>query len=257
MFRNALLALFAVLLATAHASAEERFLKLPLGRDATAPVYWMSRPDATATVLLLPGGDGGIGHIVDGKPTGNNFLVRSRDLFYDNKLNVLVMGRASDFEELGYADRLGEKHRKDLEAAVDFAQQQGGKPVWIVGTSRGTVSGASAAIGFGKAKLAGLVLTSSVTDNKHGSVPGQKLSAITIPVLVVHHKRDGCKTCRPEHAGQIMSGLDSAPVKKLVFIDAGSGATGDPCKSQHWHGYINAEKEVVDLIAAWIRNPAS
>jgi hypothetical protein len=48
--------------------------------------------------------------------------------------------------------------------------------VWLVGTSRGTISAVAGAIAFGNEDLAGIVLTSSVTSVKRtGAVPAQKL----------------------------------------------------------------------------------
>ncbi|WP_175048312.1 hypothetical protein [Duganella vulcania] len=54
-----------------------------------------------------------------------------------------------------------------------------------------------------------------------------------------------------------MKGLKNSPVKKLMMITGGGPASGDPCESYHYHGYIGQEKEVVDQIAAWMHHPAS
>jgi len=237
------------------AAAAEKLVNLPVRGDVVSPVYVMTRDDATATVILLPGGDGGIGKIAEGKPTSNNFLVRSRELFFQNGLNVVVMGRVSDQDGLDYGYRISSEHVHDVGVVVDYAIKETGKPVWIVGTSRGTVSGTAATIALGNNKVAGLVLTSSVTSKKIGAVPTQNLGSITVPVLVVHHEKDICPVCRPYEAGGIVRGLAAARTKKLVLVKDGSDPAGDPCGNQHWHGYINAEKSTVDLIANWIKNP--
>ena len=238
-----------------YAPAAEKLINLPVRGDVVSPVYVMTRDDATATVILLPGGDGGIGKISEGKPTSNNFLVRSRELFFQNGLNVVVMGRVSDQDGLDYGYRISGEHVHDIGVVVDYAIKETGKPVWIVGTSRGTVSGTAATIALGNNKVAGLVLTSSVTSRKTGAVPTQKLGSVTVPVLVVHHEKDACSVCRPYEASGIVTGLVAARTKKLVMVKDGADPAGDPCGSQHWHGYINAEKSTVDLIANWIRNP--
>jgi hypothetical protein len=41
-------------------------------------------------------------------------------------------------------------------------------------------------------------------------------------------------------------------VKEFVLVENGNGATGNPCEAFHYHGYIGAENEVVDMIAKWI-----
>ena len=39
------------------------------------------------------------------------------------------------------------------------------------------------------------------------------------------------------------------------FTDGGTGASGEPCEALHYHGYIGMEKETVDQIVSWIRQP--
>jgi hypothetical protein len=219
--------------------------------------YWlMERPGATATLMLLPGGAGGIG-MKDGVPTSENFLVRSRDLFADQRFNVAVVGRPSDRQDLDGIFRSSAEHVQDLRAIAAKLRAELGKPVWLVGTSRGTISAAAAAIGVDRASIAGIVLTSSVTNGKRANpVPGLALSEIRVPVLVMHHRQDACRSCDPREAGLIVDRLTAAPLKKLLLVDGGSGARGDPCEPLHWHGYIGMEREAVDAIADWIRNPA-
>jgi hypothetical protein len=128
--------------------------------------------------------------------------------------------------------------------------------VWLVGTSLGTVSAAAAAIDIDPSALAGIVLTSTLTNaRRFRAVPDLSLGDIRVPVLVMHHKRDACPSCVAGETDLVMSGLKRAPVKKLVLVDGGGGASGDPCEPMHFHGYIGMEKEAVAIITGWIRNP--
>jgi pimeloyl-ACP methyl ester carboxylesterase len=238
------------------ANAQEGLEKIALDRaDAYLPTYVMTQPDAIATLILLPGGDAATGKIVEGKPMSGNFLSRSRDYFFAENFNVMVVYRASDMTKLDYEYR-ATQHVAEITKAIAYAKQFA-KPVWIVGTSRGTVSGTAAAIALGESQIQGLVLTSSVTQRKTGAVPTQNLAALKIPVLVVHHKNDACSICVPSQAEQMTNSLTATPVKKLILIDGGSNPTGDPCEANHWHGYINYEKETVKMITDWIKNPSS
>jgi pimeloyl-ACP methyl ester carboxylesterase len=220
------------------------------------PIYLMKRDAALATVLLLPGGDGEIGESADGAPSSRNFLVRSRDYFAEAGFNVAIAGRASDKRELDYPDRIAADHIEDLGKVVDVLKKELGLPVWLVGTSRGTVSTTAAAIAFGNDRLAGIVLTSSVTSFRRvGAVPRQDLAAIRIPVLVVHHEQDACTICRAAEVPYIIDGLRNAPVRKKLIVRGGENPTGDPCEALHYHGFIGQERQVVGQIAAWIRRP--
>ena len=250
------LAIFILACVAGTAWAEDAMLHIDVRPGVTVPVFWMPRENASATVVLLPGGAGGLGQLVGGKPSSMNFLVRSRDEFAAQGFNVAIVGRPSDREDLDTGYRAGAEHVSDLRTVVDALKQRASLPFWLIGTSRGTVSATAAAIGFGNERLAGIVLTSSVTNMKHaGAVPSQKLDAIHIPVLVMHHERDACRACRPHETAWIMRGLSNAPVKKLLLVSDGANPSGDPCEPLHWHGYIGMEKQAVELIAGWIRQP--
>ena len=73
-----------------------QMLNLPVRSGVTFQVFWIPKEGATATVMLMPGGDGSVGRMVNGQPTGHNFLVRSRNLFSDQGFNVALVGRPSD-----------------------------------------------------------------------------------------------------------------------------------------------------------------
>jgi hypothetical protein len=92
-------ALSGLLLSNPAAHAE--LLQVPNGRGSTVPVYWEKTEGATATVVLLAGGNGQVKFGGNGKPRGNNFLIRTYQLFADQKLNVAVVGTA-DNTELSY-----------------------------------------------------------------------------------------------------------------------------------------------------------
>jgi hypothetical protein len=247
----------ALTLLSLSANANAQLDKIETRPGVQTPVFWQAQQGATATVFLFPGGGGGFGKIEDGKPTSNNFLVRSVPHFLANGFNVAIFGRPSDSEDLDYAERISEKHLTDVRAVLAFVKTQSNLPIWIVGTSRGTVSATAAVIKIQQPGIAGLVLTSSIVSYKKiGAVPTQDLAAIRVPVLVLHHAKDACVHCRPYEVSAILRGLKNAPVKKEIMVDGGSNPTGDPCAALHWHGYIGMEKETVDMIGNWIRQPS-
>ena len=226
-------------------------------RGVEVPIYTVWRDDAIATVVLYSGGAGGYGRIgEEGWPGSNNFLIRSARLFAAHRFNVVLVGRATDVSDLDGAARLSDNHDQDNRAIFRAIRAKSPVPIWLVGTSRGTISATAAAIRDGERNIAGIVLTSSVTSYRmKGAVPAQDLEKITVPVLVVHHEKDACRVCAPYEAKNIASGLKKSPLKKTVLVSGGTDPSGDPCEPMHYHGYIGMEKEVVDLIAAWIRHP--
>ena len=250
-----LLSIIILFLAVPVFAEKDRMIKIDTRPGVTVSFYNMKREGAKVSVVLLTGGGGGIG-MKDGIPTSNNFLVRSRDLFAANGFNVAVVGKPSDKVYLDGSFRISPEHIEDLRRVVAFLKKDAGVPVWIVGTSMGTISAASVAAVVSNEELSGIVLTSSVTSQKRvGAVPWQKLEAIRLPVLVVHHEFDECKICVPSEVSQIMQRLKNAPIKKEVYVKGGANPKGNPCEALHWHGFIGMEKEVVDLVSAWIKNP--
>jgi pimeloyl-ACP methyl ester carboxylesterase len=241
------------LAAPAGARADE-LITLPTRPGVTVSYWHMPRPGASATLLLLPGGAGGIGYR-DGQPQSGNFLVRSRDLFAGHGFHVAVLGRPSDVADMDTSFRAGAAHVEDLRRVIDDLRARSGAPVWLVGTSRGTVSAAAGAIALGPQQVAGVVLTSSVTSYRHKGVPTLALASIRTPVLVLHHEKDACPSCAPHEVRFIVDGLTGAPMKKLIWAREGGGARGDPCEPFHWHGFIGMEAQAVQAIAGWVRQP--
>jgi hypothetical protein len=240
----------------ANAQHSGTLFDVPTRDNVTVALYWHPMQGASTTLVLFPGGAGGFGRIENGRPNGGNFLVRSLPEFVTQGYNVAIIGRPSDRNDLDYADRITDAHLSDIAAVLKFVKQQSAAPLWLIGTSRGTVSVAHAAIHLPRDALAGVVLSSSIVDlRKAGALPSQPLAAITVPVLVIHHARDACRVCLPRDVPSVLQGLTGAKVKKLAMVDGGTNPSGDACGPLHWHGYIGMEREAVQIITSWINNP--
>jgi pimeloyl-ACP methyl ester carboxylesterase len=236
------------------ATAADRLVNIDTRPGVRVGYSWMERPDATATVVLLPGGKGAIG-MKGGVPTSDNFLVRNRERFAAAKFNVAVVGRPSDQQDLTPAFRTSVDHVEDLRRIVDRLKRETGKPVWLVGTSGGTTSAAAAGIALGKA-VDGVVLTSSITDaSLPGAMQNMPLDGIRVPVLVMHHRRDACKRTPPGPVQSVVDALANAPVKRVVMPTVGGPVSGDPCEPRHWHGFAGMDEAAVEEIVDFVRNP--
>ena len=244
-----------LVLLCAPAFGADRLVQVETRPGVKLGYWWMERPGAAATLVLLPGGEGVIG-MREGIPQSTNFLVRTRDEFAAAGYNVAILGRPSDRTTQDAVWRTSADHLTDLRAIVGDLKKQSKAPVWLVGTSRGTYSAATGGIGLEPGSIAGIVLTSTITDAlRVTTVPNMALAEIRVPVLIVHHEKDACLSCPARLVPPMMERLTNAPVKKLVMVNGGSGASGDPCEALHWHGFIGMEKEAVGIITAWIRKP--
>lgn len=234
--------------------AQDQLVTLPTREGQSITYWWMPAPGAKATVLLLSGGSGGMG-LRQGRPQSRNFLIRSGGLFRAQGLSVAMLGNPSDKRQLDDAWRTSDMHRADVAQVLADLRQRGAQDVWLVGTSRGTISAAALGISLGE-QVAGLVLTASITAySVSASVPRQALEQIRRPVLVYHHMQDACRITQAHETDSIMRGLKNASVKKRWLVEGGGPPEGDPCEALHWHGFIGMEAQAVKDISGWVVRP--
>ncbi len=125
-----------------------------------------------------------------------------------------------------------------------------GLPVFLVGTSRSTISVAYLAVAL-DGEIAGAVLTSSLfygvpRTNPRPVLAGFDWSAIKMPALVVHHEDDGCFATPYREATRLANRFP------LVTVHGGKPAESGPCEPFAPHGFLGKEAETVDAIAAWM-----
>lgn len=254
---------------TAIAMALVLFHGLALAGITTRVVDTPTRPAVTvrsvailpaepkAAVILLAGGDGGL-LIFPGGAIGRldgNFLIRSRKLFADQGIATVVVDAPSDRMRPPYLAgfRTTDEHARDLGAVVDWLAQETNRKVWLVGTSRGTLSAAFAGLRLQEnPRLAGIVLTSSIlVDASSPPVPAMPLETFGLPVLVVHHDQDSCHLTHFSDLQRLTDKLPKAVATK-VMVFSGGVSSGDPCQARAYHGYNGLEADVVAQIARWV-----
>jgi hypothetical protein len=224
----------------------------------TPPVRLVLPPPlGRATVVLMTGGNGllsldSTGTIID---STDNFLIRSANLFMRHGLNVMMADALPAHPGgLDNATRLSPAHAAELQGFINAALNRWHKPVWVVGTSNGSVSAVTAG-GFTTALsgLTGVVMTSPVTVLPTASQPTFNLyaSSITRPAFVVWEANDHCTFSPPAGSATLFSLIHSNHKARRAFALAHSVAT-DPCGAFSEHGYAGIEEEVVREIAAFI-----
>lgn len=260
--------LLVLVLATAVAAplrAAPQATALPSAFGGTIHV-WHDAPATTpwATVILFPGGDGRLGLGADGaiRSLGGNFLVRTRQTWLAQGLAVLIPDAPDSLSGLR-DERARPEHAADIAAMVRLARQlHPAAPVWLIGTSNGTVSAANGAAGISstgaRGQLAGLVLTSPVTRRgrqgpQSATVFSLPLAAIAAPSLVVAHQQDECAVTPPSEAPRLRAALTAAPRTELLLMDGGLPATSGPCEARSAHGFLGIENDAIARITTWMR----
>lgn len=226
------------------AARAEQAILLPTRPGVTQPILFTSVVHPVASVILFPGGSGVV------RQVHNNFLIRVAPNFAALDFNVAVVDAPSDQpDRLSDAFRMGEAHAQDIAAVIGFLRQRAAVPVWLVGTSRGTISAASVGERLGPPRVAGVVLTSTVWLS---AIPQVKLEQLRVPTLVVHNRNDGCRFSPFSSAAAGLDRLSAAPAKALIAVSGGTLRSA-PCDALSPHGYYGIEDQVVPLIATWIK----
>lgn len=223
--------------------------------------YFLARlpENPRAIVLLFPGSGGNVrlrhekGQIRFGQ---NNFVIRTRQEYVKRNVAAAFVDTPSDMQSgWGMSDefRLGAEHFADISAVVqDLHKRLPNVPLYLVGTSRGTISAAALAARFG-AQVAGVVLTSTMfrATGRRSKEPGAGLSrfdfsSIKTPLLFVHHVDDQCAVTPYGDAARL------GEKYPLISVSGGSAPESGPCEPFSQHGYLGKESETVEQITNWI-----
>lgn len=226
---------------------DEKVVDLLTRKGATQRILLLTPSSpAKAAVILFAGGSGNIDINTDGTiDVDSNFLVRSRNRFVKHGFVTAVFDVPSDQDTL--RDHRDESwHVWDVASVVSYLKKQYGVPVWLVGTSRGTMT-----IGHVGSQLSkfidGVAFTASMNE-----AADHPLENITVPAFVMHHTDDGCFVTTPDAAKDIAKGLVKSSKVELVFLKGGLDL-GNPCQAQAHHGFKGIEDEAVGKLAKFIR----
>jgi hypothetical protein len=219
-------------------------------------------------VLLLAGGDGHIKLDAQGcaKALAGNFLVRSAGLFREAGYVTALVDVPSDHRG---ADGLGgfrntEAHAHDLGRVLAALRSRVPGPVWVIGTSRGSISAANvAARQTGEAAPDGVVLSAALMHGSRGLKPWTAqtvydlpLEALKVPALVIGHVHDQCLRSPPAEMPRLLAQLGSVR-KQMVTVEGGSAPAGPAslaaCEGRSPHGFFGQEAETVAAIVRFMQ----
>lgn len=249
-WHGALLATLLLVGSAARAEVTEELIRLPSVGSAVLPVL-ISHDESIptrATAVLFNGGGGVVGLLRRVPRPGANFLVRSRSAFAERGVATAVIDVPTDLSELSDAVRMSRRHADDVRAVLRWLRERfPDRPVYLIGTSRGTVSAAYAGAALGD-DVAGVVLTSTVFNATRGGpgVSGFDWSALRARVLFVHHADDACLATPYAMAQRVARG------RTLVTAHGGDPPRSEPCEPYSPHGYHGIEVPVVGAIVQWL-----
>jgi len=245
------------------ASCAGSFEALATRDGVKLPFLYEKSEQAKAVVVLFQGGGGSIG-VSGSKDKGwiqrdKAFLSGGATRFSKNGLTVAVVDAPTDRSDLNGGFRNSVEHNLDIKRLVEFLNLDNPNlPVWLIGTSNGSLTAAGAAIALTETPVAGIVLTSTVTAEHPWSM-GQKLvhpiyradlKKVTVPVLIVHHKNDRCAHSPYQPIDALTKAFPNSKKVELISVEGGSD-NSNPCNGGY-HQFLGQEQEVTDMISKWI-----
>ena len=250
--------LFGAATAMTSASAEV----LPVGNGTggdvlTQTLYWQSS-DAKATLVLIPGGDGYLGLKPTQKDTRNSFyqaLKKLTDTTSGNPgISVVLFDSPIrlDSNPKGYpSSRATADHLSRISSVIRFYKQKTGKPVWLMGHSNGAVS-ITEFLSYNDpqrapSQISGLIVSSA------RRVASFDDRAIDLPVLFLHHQKDGCPNADSRASVKNFEQVKKTnkSVTEFRFLKSGEPENGSPCESGY-HMYYGADIELNEALRNFI-----
>jgi len=236
------------------ATPGERVFDLPIGGGQSQRLLYAAPLRPLATVVMLPGGAGDVG------------VARSGDVRHD--ANFVVRTRAA-WTALGYAvlipDTIDRANLRGVRSApayaalvrqlVAFAHSQAAAPVFLLGTSQGSIAAMNGAAHARPGSIAGVVLTESVSQMGHSgeTVFSADPAAVRAPALVVANRDDQCDVAPPGDAPRIAAAMTGAANVRVLYVTGGISRSAKPCGSLSPHGYYGIENAVIGQIDNWMR----
>ena len=210
-----------------------------------------------ATILVLVGGLGKLDLTPRGLPRdAAGPLIKRREQLAGQGFVVAFADAPSDRLGEGLIGfRTSREHAVDIGAVITRLRRDDAVPVWLVGSSMGTVSAANAAARLGKEGPDGLVLISSVTRTHPAmreSLADVPLENIRAPTLIIHHRQDPCEITPYDHAAVLPRRFTGTRRVELVTLEGGPPSRGLPCGPESPHAFQGIEDILIGHIASWI-----
>ena len=243
-----------LLVATAFAAGYEAIEIVQTRPDVTVRMLVIKANSKPSTALILFPGADGTKHFgeKDGRFwVSKNFVMRSAGDLAAAGYIVVAVDAPSD-QSYGMSDqfRTSPQHAKDIRKIIAYLKEKHRvTSLYLVGTSKGTLSAAYLASVFDDPSIGGVILTAVYSPADMGSID---LAEIDDPVLIVHHVYDQCRVTPYQGAMELKNRLTESPQVDLVGVTGGIPPASGPCEALSNHGFYGVEQPVVRVITDWL-----
>jgi len=247
-----------LLVASAFAAGYEAIEIVQTRPDVTVRMLVIKANSKPSTALILFPGADGTRHFgeKDGRFwVSKNFVMRSAGDLAAAGYIIVAVDAPSD-QSYGMSDqfRTSPQHAKDIRKIIAYLKEKHRvTSLYLVGTSKGTLSAAYLASVFDDPSIGGVILTAVYSPADMGSID---FTEIDDPVLIVHHVYDQCRVTPFHGAIELKQRLTESPKVDLVGVTGGIPPVSGPCEALSSHGFYGVEQPVVRVITDWLAGKA-
>jgi pimeloyl-ACP methyl ester carboxylesterase len=214
--------------------------------DSTQTFLWEAK-EAKAVLIMIPGGEGHLGLTPEKADLGGFYGHALRPLsdaaLTSGHAHVVIFDSpyALPAGDVYPTSRTTPDHLDRIESVVRFYKAKFALPIWLLGHSNGAIS-VTQFLRTRADLIDGAIFSSARVGLK---VP----ESLTMPVLFLHHRTDGCKKADAGSSVDAFEALQAAGKKntEFVWIAGGSAEASHPCHSGY-HMYHGAYGEVYSAI---------
>ena len=264
--RSYLLALTVTAAAISAAGAETVLSFSPRGASAQFFGLMNQAASPVGSIVLLSGGNGRLDITATGSLTfgKSNQVVRTRARYAKHGLTTILPDIAADFK-VGGSDvvpgyRATLEHAQDVGGVVAHLRIMTGKPVFVMGTSRGSlgvsnvISKLSPPTRPDGGVMTSALLSPAIPGLNVRSIVGDDPKLLAIPLLAVININDKCPVTSPSELKPFAawykgSGrrLGTGSLNPNITVDP------DPCDARTPHGFWGWDATVAINLSNWIK----
>jgi hypothetical protein len=236
-------------------TSNEVVINLNLPDGTHQRVLYTAPAHPQATLVMLPGGAGELGLHRDGDiKHDDNFVVRTRSLWVAQNYAVLIPDTI-DRENLRGL-RSSPDYAAIVAALVQLARTKAAVPIFLLGTSQGSIAAMNGAAHARANTIAGIILTESVSRLGHSgeTVFDADPQDVHVPALIVANDGDKCDVAPAQDAPRIAAAMSHSPDVRVVHVSGGVDKSTRACGSLSPHGYYGIEPQVIGAISGWIND---
>jgi hypothetical protein len=239
---------------SAVAGSYEAIEIVPTRPDVTVRLLVIKANSKPSTALLLFPGADGAKHFgeKDGRFwVSKNFLMRSAGDLAAAGYIVVAVDAPSD-QSRGMSDqfRTSPQHAKDIRKIIAYLKEKHRvTSLYLVGTSRGSISVAYLASVIDDPAIVGEILTAVYPPE---DLSGIDFTEIDDPILIIHHVCDQCRATPYQGAMDLKNWLTESPKVDLIGVTGGIPPASGPCEALSNHGFYGVEQSVVRAMTDWL-----